>query len=112
MSKRDMVRAVYILYVIGFFTGLSTILGVIFAYFNRDSSSLLEKSHFDYQISIFWKGLLMFVIGIILAPILIGYLVILFWMVWTILKIVKGWSRFADNIPMTTNDVVIITVKK
>ena len=45
MSKRDMVRAVYILYVIGFFTGLSTILGVIFAYFNRDSSSLLEKSH-------------------------------------------------------------------
>jgi len=112
MSKKDMVRAVYILYIIGFFTGLSAILGVAFAYFNKDNSPLLEKSHFDYQISIFWKGLLMFVIGLILTPILIGYLVILFWMVWTIIKIAKGWSRFSDNIPMTTEDQVIITVKK
>jgi len=112
MSKRDMVRAVYILYIVGFFTGLSAILGLVFAYFNRDSSSLLEKSHFDYQISIFWKGLLMFVIGLILTPILIGYFVILFWMVWTILKIAKGWSRFSDNIPMTATDVVIIAIKK
>lgn len=112
MNKKDMVKAVYILYIIGFFTGLSAILGVAFAYFNRDSASLLERSHFNYQISIFWKGLLMFIIGLILTPILIGYVVILFWMVWTILKIAKGWSRFSDNIPMTNDDMVVITIKK
>lgn len=108
MDKRDMVRAVYILYIISVFTGLSGLLGVAFAYYNRGNASALERSHFDYQISIFWKGLVIFLIGAVLTVVLIGYLILMFWIVWTIFKAAKGWTRFAEGVLMTESDTVVI----
>ena len=46
----------YILYIIGFFTGITALVGVVLAYSNRDAATATFRSHFDWQIKIFWRS--------------------------------------------------------
>lgn len=56
----------YILYIVGFFTGITAIVGVILAYQNRREATEPYRSHFEYQIKMFWRGLIFWaaIIGI------------------------------------------------
>src|SRR5207249_3711100 len=56
----------YILYIIGFFTGVTALVGVILAYSHRDTASETFRSHFDWQIKIFWRSVRFFVVMSIL----------------------------------------------
>jgi uncharacterized membrane protein len=83
-------KIVYILYLVGIVFGITGIIGVVMAYVNRGDAPEWLKSHYQFQIRTFWIGALYLLIGVILAFVLIGYLVLLFWLIWIIVRCVKG----------------------
>ena len=92
----SMAKVVYILYLAGILVGITGIVGVIIAYVNKSDAPEWLKTHYQYQIRTFWIGFLYMFIGSILSIILVGYLVLLFWMVWLIVRCVKG-MKYLDN---------------
>ena len=88
---------IYILYLAGLVVGVTAIVGVVMAYMAKDAAPDWLKSHYHNQINIFWKGLVYSLVGIILAFILIGFLVLLFARVWYIVRIVKGMQSVSKG---------------
>jgi len=89
-TTENTANIVYILYLVGLVFGITGIVGVIMAYINRGDAPDWLKSHYQFQIRTFWIGALFMLIGVILAFVLVGYLVLLFWVVWLIVRCVKG----------------------
>ncbi len=89
-STDSSAKIVYILYIVGAFIGLAGIVGVIIAYVNKDDAPEWLKTHYQFQIRTFWIGALYLIIGSLLSLILIGWLVLLFWVIWLIVRSVKG----------------------
>ena len=89
-------KVIYILYLIGIVIGITGIIGVIMAYVNRADAPDWLKTHYQFQIRTFWIGALYIVIGAILAAAVIGYLVLLFWVTWLIVRCAKGMN-FLDQ---------------
>lgn len=83
-------KIVYILYLVGIVFGITGIIGVVMAYIYRSDAPEWLRSHYQFQIKTFWIGALYMFIGVILAFVLVGYLVLLFWVVWLIVRCVKG----------------------
>jgi len=82
---------IYILYLAGLVTGgVTTLIGVVMAYMAKDAAPDWLGSHYRNQIHIFWKGLVYAIAGSLLSIVLIGFLVLLFALVWYIVRIVKG----------------------
>lgn len=93
VSNQNMAMIIYILYLVGFLIGLSALVGVILAHVNVNSEQdPILKSHFSYQIRTFWWGLLWVFIGALTSIILVGYLVLLGWFIWTLIRCIKGLS--------------------
>lgn len=93
VSNQNMAMIIYILYLVGFLVGLSALVGVILAHVNAgNEQNLVIKSHFSYQIRTFWWGLLWVFLGVLTSFILIGYLVLLGWFIWTLVRCIKGLS--------------------
>ena len=100
IDDRGLAFAVYIMYFLGYVTGITTIIGVMIAYLqNRPASSEL-KSHFTFQVRTFWIGLIFLVAGGILLQIGIGVLVLLWWFVWSLMRNVKGILALNRNEPI------------
>lgn len=91
-------KIVYILYLAGIVFGLLGIIGVVMAYVNRGDAPEWLRSHYDFQIRTFWIGLLYLFVGIILTFAIIGFFVLLFWVVWLILRCVKGMKALDQQI--------------
>ena len=91
---------VYILYLIGPVIGVTSLIGVVMAYINRDKVDGWVRSHYDFQIQTFWKGILFAVIGFVTMAIVIGAFVLLFALVWVIVRCVKGMSYIAQQKPV------------
>ncbi|MGB1427241.1 MAG: DUF4870 family protein [Cycloclasticus sp.] len=89
-SSEGTAKVVYILYLAGIIFGLTGIIGVVMAYINKREAPDWLQTHYQFQIRTFWIGLLYVLIGMILSIILIGYLVLLFWVVWLVIRCVKG----------------------
>jgi uncharacterized membrane protein len=89
-SKVGTAKIIYILYLIGVVFPVLTIIGLVMAYVNKDDAPEWLQSHYQFQIRTFWIGFLYVVIGALLSIILIGYLVLLFWVAWIIVRCVKG----------------------
>jgi len=83
-------KIVYIFYLVGIIFGITGIIGVVMAYVNRSDTPDWLKSHYQFQIRTFWIGGLYMLIGVILAFVVIGYLILLFWVVWLIVRSIKG----------------------
>ena len=90
----------YILYFIGFFVGVTALVGLIIAYLKKSEAAGWVQSHFVYQIRTFWIGLLWLVIGGLTSFVLIGYLLLVWWFVFTLVRCVKGVVRLSDNRPI------------
>ena len=90
-------KIVYILYLVGIVVGITAIIGVILAYINRNDAEDWLQSHYQFQIRTFWIGILYTVIGGILTFIVVGYLVLLFWLIWLIVRCVKGLKYLSEN---------------
>jgi uncharacterized membrane protein len=89
---------VYILQALYFVILITPVIGVIINYVKDDDvrGSWLE-SHFRWQKSTFWYGLLWTLLGVLSLPIMIGYLVLAGVTVWLIYRIARGWIYLVDG---------------
>jgi uncharacterized membrane protein len=90
VSNYGLVLIVYILYLVGFLTGITVLVGVVIAYLQRDRTDRISQSHFQFQITTFWIGLVYFFVGLLTLHFAIGILILLWWVVWTVIRCVKG----------------------
>src|SRR5262245_64466792 len=88
----DTAKIIYILYLVGLATGITLLIGLIMAYVNKDGAPDWLQSHYRFQIRTFWIGFLYCVIGGMLSIVLVGFLVLLFWVIWLIVRVVKGFK--------------------
>ena len=100
VSDNDFALIVYVLYAVGYFTAISALVGVIIAYVKIDEADPVLRSHYQFQIRTFWIGLLYLSIGIVLCLVLIGFLVLAWWFVWSLIRIVKGFIAINDYKPI------------
>jgi uncharacterized membrane protein len=96
-------QLVYLLYLLGFIVHPAALVGVILAVVNRDDASPLERSHYDFQISTFWRGLIIAVVGVVLVFVVVGWLILLLWAVWTIVRCIKGLNNLSRGLPMAAD---------
>ena len=89
-----------ILYFAAYFTGLTGLIGVIIAHVQIGSADPILATHYRFQIRTFWIGLLYLVIGSILTLAVIGFLVLLWWFIWSLVRNIKGMLSLNDNKPI------------
>src|SRR6266851_9552520 len=77
VSDSGLALIVYILYLAGFLTVITAIIGVIIAYIKSDTADPVARSHFQFQIRTFWILLLYVALGLALAVVGIGVLILL-----------------------------------
>lgn len=83
-------KLIYILFIANIILPFLSLVGVVMAYVNKADAPEWLQSHYQFQIRTFWIGLLYFFIGALLSVVLIGFAVILFTIVWYIVRSVKG----------------------
>lgn len=93
-------KIVYILYLIGLIVGITSIVGVVMAYIYKGDAPEWLKDHYRWQIRTFWIGVLYSLIGMVTAMILVGYLILLFVLVWYIVRCVKGLQCLDKGKPL------------
>lgn len=96
----DSAKLVYILYFIGYVIGITWIAGVIVAYLKRPDADAVTATHFTYQIRTFWIGLLYIAIGTALMVLMVGFLVWLFAVVWSLVRSIKGFILIGEGKPV------------
>jgi uncharacterized membrane protein len=90
ISNYGLVLTVYILYLVGFLTGITFLVGVILAYLQREKTDAVCESHIQFQITTFWIGLSFFIVGLLTIYIGIGVLILICGIIWTLIRCVKG----------------------
>ncbi len=91
---------VYLLYGAGYFFGISALVGVIVAHMKVNDADPMLRSHYQFQIRTFWIGLLYLTIGILLCVVLIGIPILVWWFVWSLIRIVKGIMSLNEHKPI------------
>jgi len=99
-SNYGLVLTVYLLYLAGFITGLTSVVGVIIATLQADSTDQICATHFQFQIRTFWIGLLYAFIGLMTLHFGVGAMLLLWWIVWTIIRCVKGMLALNQGEPI------------
>lgn len=89
-------KIIYILYLVGIFIALTGLIGVIMAYVNQSGAPRWLQSHYRFQIRTFWIGLLYLLVGAMLTGIGVGWLIILGWLIWLVVRCAQG-LRFLDR---------------
>lgn len=84
-------KVIYILFGAGFFLPFLALAGVIYAYLAKGENPTLD-SHLRFQITTFWLGMLLLVVGSASSVIFVGYAVLLFWFGWTTCRLVTGYD--------------------
>lgn len=97
--KDDTPMIVYILYLGGFVSALTSLVGVIIAYVNRNDAAPWAQTHYRFQIRTFWIGLLFVTVGILSAFVLIGFPILLFNAIWMIVRCAKGIKYSSNSQP-------------
>ena len=87
---------VYVLLLTSVVFPLSWLVGIIIAYVYREEAPVWMQSHYRLQIRTFWISLLYLVPGMLLAPFIIGWLILMFWLVWLMVRCIKG-IRFLNR---------------
>ena len=98
---KNVTMVVYALQALSFFWGVPAIVGVIVNYIKReDVRGTIYESHFDWQIRSFWWGLVWALVGVALAVVLVGFVVLFVAWVWMIYRVVKGWLKLTEGKPV------------
>jgi len=95
---KTIINVVYILQAVYFVFGVTLIVAVIIDYVKRgDAENTWMASHIKWQIRSFWYTILWTVLGGILIPVGIGFVILAAANIWLIYRIVKGWLKFIDK---------------
>jgi uncharacterized membrane protein len=100
VSDNMLAIAVYVLYFISYFCGITVLVGLVIAHVKVDEATPLLRSHYRFQIRTFWIGLLYVAIGVPLCMVLIGFPILLWWFVWSVVRIVKGTLLLSEHRPI------------
>lgn len=97
-STVQITHITYALYALGMVTGIFAVAGLIVAYIKRDDAvGTFLASHYSWLIRTFWWGVLWTTIGIILAIVAVGFIVLAVVWVWWVYRIIKGWLRLTEK---------------
>jgi uncharacterized membrane protein len=103
VSERQLVLIVYLLYLAAYIFGITALIGVIIAHVRFPDANSLLRSHYQFQIRTFWISLLYLVVGAFLAfavfPV-IGVAILIWWLIWSLVRNVKGLLALNDNKPI------------
>ena len=97
-------KLVYILYLVAIFVGITGVIGVVVAYIYRSEAPDWLATHYRFQIRTFWIGLLYTLIGGLTAWLLVGWLILFFWLIWLIVRCVKGFRYLERREPYPEPD--------
>ncbi|WP_426956936.1 DUF4870 family protein [Muricoccus radiodurans] len=98
---RNITIIVHALYAASLVLGFTGIVGVVIAYLKRDEArGTIWESHMTYAIRTFWWSLLLGVIVMITSFLLIGLLLVLPFIVWYVVRIVRPILRWNDSKPI------------
>jgi uncharacterized membrane protein len=100
-ALKNVTMVVYALQALSFFWGVPAVVGVIINYVKRDDArGTLYESHFDWQIRTFWWGLVWAAVGMLLAIVMVGFVVMFVAWIWMIYRVVKGWLKLTEGQPV------------
>ena len=99
-ARDDWALVVYILYLVALVLGITSVVGVIAAYVKVDSADPVAASHYRFQIRTFWISVLYWVVGCLLALILIGFAILAWWFVWYLIRNIKGIVALNEGRPI------------
>lgn len=96
------VKIIYGLYALGYFTAITSLAGVVYAYILRgkDNDTVLA-SHLTFQIRTFWISLAIAAVAFVTAFIGVGLLLFLFLFVWGLVRIISGFLLLNDRKPVS-----------
>lgn len=94
------VKIVYGLYAIGYVVGLTTLVGVVYAYISRGKDAVLD-SHLQFQIRTFWISLAIALLAFVTMMVGIGFLVWAFLAIWGLIRVISGFLLANDGKPVT-----------
>jgi len=100
VSDNALALAVYVLYCVGYYTVITALIGVIIAHVKVHDSDPVLRSHYQFQIRTFWIGLLYLAIGFPLCLVLIGFPILVWWLVWSLIRIIKGIISVNEHKPI------------
>jgi uncharacterized membrane protein len=100
VSNTTLALVVYVLYFVGYFTAITALIGVIIAHVQNGGPDPVLNSHYQFQIRTFWIGLLYVVVGTVLTFVLIGFAILLWWFIWSLVRCVKGVLALNENRPI------------
>lgn len=100
-SEKNLTALIYGLYAASLLVGITALAAIIMNYIKKkDVAGTFLESHFRWQIRTFWFSLLWAIVGVITSFIAIGWFILVADLIWYIYRIVKGWLRLSDNMPM------------
>lgn len=99
ISPIKLVTCVYILYIIGCFTGgVGAIIGIILANLQKkETNDTVLLNHLNYQISIFWPTFCIGLLGLITMPIGIGFIITIANIIWFAYRSLFGFLKLNKN---------------
>jgi uncharacterized membrane protein len=100
ISNKNLVLTVYILNFVAYAVGITSLIGVIIAHVQVGTADPLLASHYRFLIRTFWVGLLYLVVGIVLSFVVVGFAVLLWWFIWSLIRNIKGILALNDNRPI------------
>ena len=100
LSQSGIVLAVYVLYLFGFLTGITAVLGVILAQMSGQNADSLTGSHLRFQVRTFWIGAVYLILGWLLSYFFVGIPLLIWWFIWTLLRVTRGMLLLNDGKPV------------
>ncbi|WP_018698889.1 DUF4870 family protein [Amorphus coralli] len=107
-TGRSNIQLIYALYLVSFITGLTAIVGIIFAHLNREKATGWAESHYVYAIRTFWIGLLYGVISFVLSFVLIGFVTGVLAVIWFAVRCIKGLIAAGNREPIAKPETWLI----
>mgnify|MGYP001346822437 CR=1 FL=1 len=99
-AGRSNLQLIYALYLVSFITGLTAIIGIIFAHINREKAMGWLETHYVYAIRTFWIGLVYGVISFLLTFVLIGFVTGVLAAIWFAVRCIKGLIAVGNREPI------------
>lgn len=101
VSDTTLAMIVYVLYLVGYFTGFTSLVGVIIAHVQTSAADPLLQSHYRFQIRTFWISVLYGVVGFLLVFVFgLGILVWLWAFIWSLIRNIKGILALNEGRPI------------
>lgn len=93
--------AIWVLYLLGYLTGITVIIGLIIAYVKRaELAGTPYESHMTSAIRTFWIGFIVGIIGFVLTFVGVGIIILGILVVWQLFRIIRGLIRAIDGRPI------------